>query len=140
MQIALGATPEQGTSFSFPLPWQKQINNPALSRLRCPRCRSEHTALFIPIPRRLPLQELSYTKDVVEAGLAEDTHLYYMALVERGTGRCVSPPLVSGSRECRVWLPLFPLTLHSEAASGVLMPSVLQPSSPEERLARGDCP
>ncbi|XP_054853008.1 THO complex subunit 5 homolog isoform X1 [Eublepharis macularius] len=31
--------------------------------------------------------ELSYTKDVVEAGLAEDTHLYYMALIERGTGK-----------------------------------------------------
>uniref|UniRef100_A0A8C3SPK7 THO complex 5 n=2 Tax=Chelydra serpentina TaxID=8475 RepID=A0A8C3SPK7_CHESE len=31
--------------------------------------------------------ELSYTKDVVEAGLAEDTHLYYMALVERGTAK-----------------------------------------------------
>lgn len=37
----------------------------------------------------LPLQELSYTKDIVEAGLAEDTHLYYMALIERGTGRCL---------------------------------------------------
>lgn len=32
-------------------------------------------------------QELPYTKDVIEAGLAEDTHLYYMALIERGTGR-----------------------------------------------------
>ncbi|KAM9219305.1 THO complex subunit 5 isoform 1-T1 [Leptosomus discolor] len=31
--------------------------------------------------------ELPYTKDVIEAGLAEDTHLYYMALIERGTGR-----------------------------------------------------
>ncbi|XP_026517004.1 THO complex subunit 5 homolog [Terrapene carolina triunguis] len=31
--------------------------------------------------------ELSYTKDVVEAGLAEDTHLYYTALVERGTAK-----------------------------------------------------
>ncbi|XP_060105322.1 THO complex subunit 5 homolog isoform X1 [Heteronotia binoei] len=31
--------------------------------------------------------ELSYTKDVVEAGLAEDTHLYYMALIERGTAK-----------------------------------------------------
>uniref|UniRef100_A0A8D2KWT9 THO complex 5 n=1 Tax=Varanus komodoensis TaxID=61221 RepID=A0A8D2KWT9_VARKO len=31
--------------------------------------------------------ELPYTKDVVEAGLAEDTHLYYMALVERGTAK-----------------------------------------------------
>lgn len=43
-------------------------------------------------PCHLPLQELPYTKDVVEAGLAEDTHLYYMALIERGTGRCVSFP------------------------------------------------
>lgn len=24
----------------------------------------------------------------MEAGLAEDTNLYYMALVERGTGKC----------------------------------------------------
>uniref|UniRef100_A0A8C8RFF4 THO complex 5 n=1 Tax=Pelusios castaneus TaxID=367368 RepID=A0A8C8RFF4_9SAUR len=31
--------------------------------------------------------ELSYTKTVVEAGLAEDTHLYYTALVERGTAK-----------------------------------------------------
>ncbi|KYO31796.1 THO complex subunit 5-like protein [Alligator mississippiensis] len=31
--------------------------------------------------------ELSYTKDIVEAGLAEDTHLYYMALIERGTAK-----------------------------------------------------
>uniref|UniRef100_A0A493TM38 THO complex 5 n=1 Tax=Anas platyrhynchos platyrhynchos TaxID=8840 RepID=A0A493TM38_ANAPP len=31
--------------------------------------------------------ELPYTKDVVEAGLAEDTHLYYMALIERGTAK-----------------------------------------------------
>lgn len=36
------------------------------------------------------LQELPYTKDVVDAGLAEDTHLYYMALVERGTGMLLS--------------------------------------------------
>ena len=43
-------------------------------------------------PCHLPLQELPYTKDVVEAGLAEDTHLYYMALIERGTGQCVSFP------------------------------------------------
>lgn len=35
-------------------------------------------------------QELPYTKDVIEAGLAEDTHLYYMALIERGTGRHLS--------------------------------------------------
>ncbi|XP_009328133.1 PREDICTED: THO complex subunit 5 homolog [Pygoscelis adeliae] len=31
--------------------------------------------------------ELPYTKDVIEAGLAEDTHLYYMALIERGTAK-----------------------------------------------------
>uniref|UniRef100_A0A8B9EJC8 THO complex 5 n=1 Tax=Anser cygnoides TaxID=8845 RepID=A0A8B9EJC8_ANSCY len=31
--------------------------------------------------------ELPYTKDVLEAGLAEDTHLYYMALIERGTAK-----------------------------------------------------
>ncbi|XP_075754025.1 THO complex subunit 5 isoform X1 [Pelodiscus sinensis] len=31
--------------------------------------------------------ELHYTKDVVEAGLAEDTHLYYTVLVERGTAK-----------------------------------------------------
>lgn len=31
-------------------------------------------------------QELPFTKDIVEAGLAGDTNLYYMALVERGTG------------------------------------------------------
>ncbi|XP_060641269.2 THO complex subunit 5 homolog [Anolis sagrei] len=31
--------------------------------------------------------DLSYTKDVVEAGLAEDTHLYYMAFIERGTAK-----------------------------------------------------
>lgn len=31
-------------------------------------------------------QELHFTKDIVEAGLAGDTNLYYMALVERGTG------------------------------------------------------
>lgn len=37
-------------------------------------------------------QELPYTKDVIEAGLAEDTHLYYMALIERGTGRHLSFP------------------------------------------------
>uniref|UniRef100_A0A8C6XF34 THO complex subunit 5 n=1 Tax=Naja naja TaxID=35670 RepID=A0A8C6XF34_NAJNA len=30
--------------------------------------------------------ELPYTKDMVESGLAEDTHLYYLALIERGTG------------------------------------------------------
>ncbi|KAH0625513.1 hypothetical protein JD844_015057 [Phrynosoma platyrhinos] len=30
--------------------------------------------------------ELPYTRDVVEAGLAEDTHLYYVVLIERGTG------------------------------------------------------
>lgn len=40
----------------------------------------------------LSLQELPYTKDVIEAGLAEDTHLYYMALIERGTGRRTSLP------------------------------------------------
>ncbi|XP_013929798.1 PREDICTED: THO complex subunit 5 homolog [Thamnophis sirtalis] len=31
--------------------------------------------------------ELPYTKDVVESGLAEDTHLYYLALIERGTAK-----------------------------------------------------
>ncbi|XP_044099899.1 THO complex subunit 5 homolog isoform X1 [Neovison vison] len=31
--------------------------------------------------------ELHFTKDIVEAGLAEDTNLYYMALVERGTAK-----------------------------------------------------
>uniref|UniRef100_A0A8C0FPQ8 THO complex 5 n=1 Tax=Bubo bubo TaxID=30461 RepID=A0A8C0FPQ8_BUBBB len=31
--------------------------------------------------------ELPYTKDVIEASLAEDTHLYYMALIERGTAK-----------------------------------------------------
>ncbi|XP_038619581.1 THO complex subunit 5 homolog isoform X1 [Tachyglossus aculeatus] len=31
--------------------------------------------------------ELLYTKDIVEAGLAEDTHLYYLALIERGTAK-----------------------------------------------------
>ncbi|OXB65902.1 hypothetical protein ASZ78_008596 [Callipepla squamata] len=31
--------------------------------------------------------ELPYTKDVLEAGLAEDTDLYYMALIERGTAK-----------------------------------------------------
>ncbi|NXX86550.1 THOC5 protein, partial [Urocolius indicus] len=31
--------------------------------------------------------ELPYTKDVIESGLAEDTHLYYMALIERGTAK-----------------------------------------------------
>uniref|UniRef100_A0A8B9GC74 THO complex 5 n=1 Tax=Amazona collaria TaxID=241587 RepID=A0A8B9GC74_9PSIT len=31
--------------------------------------------------------KLPYTKDVIEAGLAEDTHLYYMALIERGTAK-----------------------------------------------------
>nr|XP_013799136.1 PREDICTED: THO complex subunit 5 homolog [Apteryx mantelli mantelli] len=31
--------------------------------------------------------ELPYTRDVLEAGLAEDTHLYYMALIERGTAK-----------------------------------------------------
>ncbi|XP_067406352.1 THO complex subunit 5 homolog [Emydura macquarii macquarii] len=55
--------------------------------------------------------ELSYTKDVVEAGLAEDTHLYYMALVERGTAKLQAavvlnpgyssmPPIVS---LCLTW-------------------------------------
>ncbi|KAM9055627.1 THO complex subunit 5 isoform 2-T3 [Megaptera novaeangliae] len=32
-------------------------------------------------------QELHFTKDIVEAGLAGDTNLYYMALVERGTAK-----------------------------------------------------
>lgn len=41
-------------------------------------------------------QELHFTKDIVEAGLAGDTNLYYMALVERGTGNC--PADDSGSR------------------------------------------
>ncbi|GAB5579233.1 THO complex subunit 5 homolog isoform X1 [Prionailurus iriomotensis] len=31
--------------------------------------------------------ELHFTKDIVEAGLAEDTNLYYLALVERGTAK-----------------------------------------------------
>ncbi|XP_062038608.1 THO complex subunit 5 homolog isoform X3 [Lepus europaeus] len=31
--------------------------------------------------------DLHFTKDIVEAGLAGDTNLYYMALIERGTGR-----------------------------------------------------
>ncbi|XP_043834260.1 THO complex subunit 5 homolog isoform X2 [Dromiciops gliroides] len=31
--------------------------------------------------------DLPYTRDIVEAGLAEDTHLYYMALIERGTAK-----------------------------------------------------
>ncbi|KAJ7309531.1 hypothetical protein JRQ81_007578 [Phrynocephalus forsythii] len=31
--------------------------------------------------------ELPYVKSVEEAGLAEDTHLYYMALIERGTAK-----------------------------------------------------
>ncbi|XP_032500021.1 THO complex subunit 5 homolog, partial [Phocoena sinus] len=31
--------------------------------------------------------ELHFTKDIVEAGLAGDTNLYYMALVERGTAK-----------------------------------------------------
>ncbi|KAF6083277.1 THO complex 5 [Phyllostomus discolor] len=35
--------------------------------------------------------ELPFTKDIVEAGLAGDTNLYYMALVERGTGTLFVP-------------------------------------------------
>ncbi|XP_077016743.1 THO complex subunit 5 isoform X2 [Tamandua tetradactyla] len=31
--------------------------------------------------------ELHFTKDIVEAGLAEDSNLYYMALIERGTAK-----------------------------------------------------
>ncbi|XP_036613559.1 THO complex subunit 5 homolog isoform X1 [Trichosurus vulpecula] len=31
--------------------------------------------------------DLPYTRDIVEAGLAEDTHLYYLALIERGTAK-----------------------------------------------------
>uniref|UniRef100_A0A452RF53 THO complex subunit 5 n=1 Tax=Ursus americanus TaxID=9643 RepID=A0A452RF53_URSAM len=34
-----------------------------------------------------PALPLHFTKDIVEAGLAEDTNLYYMALVERGTAK-----------------------------------------------------
>lgn len=39
--------------------------------------------------------ELPYTKDVVEAGLAEDTHLYYMALIERGTAKLQAAVVVN---------------------------------------------
>lgn len=49
---------------------------------------------------------LPYTKDVVESGLAQDTHLYYSLMIERGTaklhgavvlnpGYCFIPPLFS---------------------------------------------
>ncbi|XP_068937805.1 THO complex subunit 5 isoform X1 [Petaurus breviceps papuanus] len=31
--------------------------------------------------------DLPFTRDIVEAGLAEDTHLYYLALIERGTAK-----------------------------------------------------
>ena len=58
----------------------------------------------------LSSQELPYTKDVIEAGLAEDTHLYYMALIERGTGRRLSFP----------WQLLFPAPDAPGAASGGL--------------------
>uniref|UniRef100_A0A8C6XEP0 THO complex subunit 5 n=1 Tax=Naja naja TaxID=35670 RepID=A0A8C6XEP0_NAJNA len=40
--------------------------------------------------------ELPYTKDMVESGLAEDTHLYYLALIERGTAHL--PVLLRGGR------------------------------------------
>lgn len=61
---------------------------------------AECEAVSLPAPAQrqqlltppVSLQELPYTKDVIEAGLAEDTHLYYMALIERGTGRHVSFP------------------------------------------------
>ncbi|XP_056384678.1 THO complex subunit 5 homolog isoform X3 [Hyla sarda] len=49
---------------------------------------------------------LPYTKDVVESGLAQETHLYYSLMIERGTaklhgavvlnpGYCLIPPLFS---------------------------------------------
>ncbi|KAG8145920.1 putative THO complex subunit 5-like protein [Naja naja] len=46
--------------------------------------------------------ELPYTKDMVESGLAEDTHLYYLALIERGTGELgsFSPAMESEVNVC----------------------------------------
>ncbi|KAM4710497.1 THO complex subunit 5 isoform 2-T2 [Discoglossus pictus] len=54
---------------------------------------------------------LPYTKDVVESGLAQDTHQYYFLLIERGTakmhaavvvnpGYCIIPPVFS---LCLLW-------------------------------------
>lgn len=60
---------------------------------------------MVPTPPRsscLSSQELPYTKDVIEAGLAEDTHLYYMALIERGTGKGFPSP---GNFCLPQWMP-----------------------------------
>lgn len=65
-------------------------------------------------------QELPYTKDVIEASLAEDTHLYYMALIERGTGRRVSFP----------WPLLIPTLDTPRAAFGGLHGKSLQLEAP----------
>ncbi|KAM6241458.1 THO complex subunit 5 isoform 1-T1 [Spheniscus humboldti] len=64
--------------------------------------------------------ELPYTKDVIEAGLAEDTHLYYMALIERGTGRRLSFP----------WQVLIPTPATLRAASGGLHGKSLRLEAP----------
>ncbi|KFW90410.1 THO complex subunit 5, partial [Phalacrocorax carbo] len=55
-----------------------------------------------------------------EAVLAEDTHLYYMALIERGTGRCISVP----------WQLLIPTLYTPRAASGGLHGKSLQWEAP----------
>jgi len=34
----------------------------------------------------LPFKDLPYTRHVTEAGLAKETDLYFMGVVERGTG------------------------------------------------------
>ncbi|KFW71241.1 THO complex subunit 5, partial [Pygoscelis adeliae] len=91
---------------------------------------AEREAVSLPAPARRwqlltpplvsPPQELPYTKDVIEAGLAEDTHLYYMALIERGTGRRVSFP----------WQVLIPAPATLRAASGGLHGKSLRLEAP----------
>ncbi|OWK14419.1 THOC5 [Cervus elaphus hippelaphus] len=75
--------------------------------------------------------ELHFTKDIVEAGLAGDTNLYYMALVERGTGNCSADD--SGSRRGQPLRSNLPGSWPKEAKDPGILPRDLADSLGCER-------
>ncbi|KFP03764.1 THO complex subunit 5 [Calypte anna] len=66
---------------------------------------ASHMELTVKLLRSRLQSRLALHKQFASLGLAEDTHLYYMALIERGTGWVTC-------------LPLTPTPKHSRAASG----------------------
>ncbi|NXC22059.1 THOC5 protein, partial [Corythaeola cristata] len=101
------------TELGHPYVWVQKLGG-----LHFPKDQPQARHTPFPLPQNIELEfrELPYTKDVIEAGLAEDTHLYYMALIERGTGGRVSFP----------WQFLIPTPDTPRAVSGSLHGKFLQ--------------